>query len=182
MTKHPGAIIRPYNGIYPRIDPTAFIAPGACVIGDVTIGAFASVWYNCVLRADLNRIVIGPRSNVQDGTIIHVEPGNPANQNPGLPTLIGADALIGHRALLHGCVVEDRGFVGMGATVMDGARVATDAMLAAGSLLTPGRTVASGELWAGSPARFVRPLTEAQIRHMSEQAAHYVELAERHMR
>src|SRR6187549_4283365 len=125
----PRPTIAPYAGKSPRIHATAFVAPGACLIGDVEIGPDASIWYNCVLRADLNRIVVGARSNVQDGTVIHVE--------PHLPTLIGEDVLVGHMAILHACTVADRAFVGMGAIALDGSRIESGAMLAAGALLGP---------------------------------------------
>lgn len=180
MNRYPGAIIRPHDGKTPLIHDTAFVAPGACLIGDVVIGPQASVWYNCVLRGDLNRISVGARSNVQDGTIIHVEDEGP--DHPGLPTLIGEDALIGHMAILHGCVIEDRAFVGMGAIVMDGARVTDTAMLAAGALLPPGRTIPAGELWAGRPARHLRHLTTYQIGLMARQTAKYLTLSEKHRR
>jgi gamma-carbonic anhydrase len=178
MSEHPGASILPHAGKVPRIDPTAFIAPGARIIGDVEIGAHASVWYNCVLRADINRIVVGPRSNIQDGTVIHVE--DDPTGGPGLPTLIGEDALIGHMALLHGCVIEPRAFVGMGSIVMDGARIAAGGMLAAGALLPPGKAIGEAELWTGRPAVFRRLLGEAELSAMAEQTARYVETAARH--
>lgn len=169
-----GPTIAPYEGKIPRIHETAFVAPGACLIGAVEIGPGASVWYNCVLRADLNRIVVGARSNVQDGTVIHVE--------PHLPTLIGEDVLVGHMALLHACTVEDRAFVGMGSIAMDGTRVGTGAMLAAGALLAPGKAVPPRELWAGRPARPMRRIEAEELAAMGRQTALYRELAERHAR
>ena len=164
--------IAPYEGKAPRIHETAFIAPGACLIGDVEIGPGASVWYNCVLRADLNRIVVGARSNVQDGTVIHVE--------PHLPTLIGEDALVGHMALLHACTVEDRAFVGMGSIAMDGSRIGAGAMLAAGALLGPGKAVPPRELWAGRPARLMRAIGDEELERMGRQTALYCDLGRRH--
>jgi carbonic anhydrase/acetyltransferase-like protein (isoleucine patch superfamily) len=175
MTSHPGALILPYQGKQPRIDPTAFVAPGARIVGDVVIGPQASIWYNCVLRGDINRIVIGARSNVQDGTIIHVEDGE-----PGLPVLIGDDALIGHMAILHGCTVGAGGFVGMGAVVMDGSAIEAGGMLAAGALLPPGKVVPTGQLWTGRPAAFMRPLTAAQQQAMARQSRKYLGMAEGH--
>lgn len=172
MSRHPGATIIPHGGRTPRIHETAFIAPGARLIGDVEIGPRASIWYNCVLRGDLNRIVVGAGSNVQDGTVVHVE--------DDLPVVIGSDVLIGHMAILHGCVVEDRGFVGMGSVVMDGSRIAAAGMLAAGALLPPRKLVASAELWAGRPARPVRALTPAQLDGMRLQTARYADLAASH--
>ncbi len=167
-----GPTIAPYEGKAPRIHATAFVAPGACLIGDVEIGPGASVWYNCVLRADLNRIVVGARSNVQDGTVIHVE--------PHLPTLIGEDVLVGHMALLHACTVADRAFVGMGAIAMDGSRVGEGAMLAAGALLGPGKAVPPRELWAGRPARHMRAIGNDEFAAMRRQTALYEELAGTH--
>ena len=166
--------IAPHEGKTPRIHETAFVAPGACLIGDVEIGPGASVWYNCVLRADLNRIVVGARSNVQDGTVIHVE--------PHLPTLIGEDVLVGHMALLHACTIEDRAFVGMGSIVMDGARVGSGAMLAAGALLGPGKALPDRELWAGRPARLMRGIGSDEFAAMGRQTLLYCDLAERHAR
>lgn len=175
---HPG--IRSYRGKSPQIHATAFIAPGAQLIGDVTVCEGASVWYNCVLRGDLGPIVIGARSNIQDGTVIHVEGPRDGQSGDVLPTIIGADALVGHLALLHGCRVADRGFVGMGAIVMDGASVGSDAILAAGALLSPGKSVPDGELWTGRPARLARPLRAEEIAGMAEQTAHYLEMAQHH--
>ena len=167
-----GPTLLPHAGKAPRVHETAFVAAGACLVGDVEVGPGASIWYNCVLRADLNRIVVGARSNVQDGTVIHVE--------PHLPTLIGDDALIGHMALLHGCTVEDGAFVGMGSITMDGARIGAGAMLAAGALLGPGKAVPPRELWAGRPARLMRAIGEAERERMDRQTALYCELARRH--
>ena len=167
-----GPIITSYDGKAPRIHETAFIAPGACLIGDVDIGPGASVWYNCVLRADLNRIVVGARSNVQDGTVIHVE--------PHLPTLVGEDVLVGHMALLHACTVADRAFVGMGSIAMDGAHIGSGAMLAAGALLGPGKAVPPRELWAGRPARLMRAIGDEELDRMGRQTALYCDLARRH--
>ena len=177
-SNHPG--IRPYRGKHPQIHPTAFVAPGAQVIGDVTVCEGASVWYNCVLRGDLGPIVVGARSNVQDGTVIHVEGPRDGHVGKVLPTLIGEDALIGHMALLHGCNVADRGFVGMGAIVMDGCTVGSHAILAAGALLPPGKAVPEGELWTGRPARHARPLSPQEIAGMASQTEHYIELAAHH--
>lgn len=169
-----------FEGKSPRIDPLAFVAAGARLIGDVEIGPEASIWYNCVLRADMNLIRVGARSNVQDGSIIHVDPPRPGGPADGFPCLIGDDVLIGHLAMVHGCILQDRAFVGLGSIVMDGCVVESDAMLAAGAMLTPGKRVPSGQLWAGRPARFVRELSPRDIDGMRMGAAHYVALAKRH--
>ncbi len=169
-----------FNGRTPLIDPTAFVAPGAQLIGDVEIGPEASVWYNCVLRGDMNRIRIGARTNIQDGSVIHVDPQRPGGPEAGFPALIGADVLIGHLAMVHGCTLHDRAFVGLGAIVMDGCEIEGDAMLAAGAMLTQGKRIPSGQLWAGRPAKYVRDLTEADLAGMRLGVAHYVALAKRH--
>lgn len=174
-----GATIVPFGGKTPRIHDSAFVAPGACIIGDVEIGPDASVWYNCVLRGDINRIVIAARSNLQDGTIVHVEGPRPGAAE-GLPTVVGEDVLVGHMAILHGCVVEDRAFIGMGAIVMDGCHLDDGAMLAAGAMLTPGKCIPAGQLWSGRPAAFMRDLRAEERAGMVEQSRHYVDNARRH--
>lgn len=169
-----------FEGKRPQIDPAGFVAPGAQLIGDIQLGSEASIWYNCVLRADMNRISIGARSNIQDGTIIHVDPPRPGGPPEGFPCLIGEEVLIGHLAMVHGCVLHDRAFVGLGSIVMDGCVIEGDAILAAGAMLTPGKRIPTGQLWAGRPAKYVRDLTEADIAGMRAGVAHYVALAKRH--
>lgn len=182
----PAPIILPYRGIMPRIDPTAFIAPGAVIIGDVEIGPETSVWFGCVIRGDVNKIRIGARTNIQDGTVIHVASGDqPARLGPGAalppwqgyPTTIGDDVTIGHMALLHACALATRAFVGMKAAVMDGATIESEGMLAAGALLTPGKAIRKGELWAGSPAKFWRNLSQDDIAQFDLRARQYADLA-----
>ena len=143
-------------GVAPVIAPDAFIAPSADIIGNVEIGAGVSIWFNVVLRGDGNAISIGSGSNIQDGTVVHIS----TNMQP---TTIGRDVLVGHSALIHGCTLEDHAFVGFAAQVMDGCVVETDAMLAAGALLTPGKRVPTGQLWAGRPAKYLRDLTADDI-------------------
>ncbi len=150
-----GANLLPYRGAWPRIAETVFIADGCQIIGDVEIGGEASVWFNCVLRGDEHGIRVGARTNIQDGTVIHVH-----SRKQG--TYIGADVTVGHMALLHACTLEDGAFVGMGAVVLDEAVVEGGGMLAAGAMLTPGKRLPSGELWAGRPARRARMLTERE--------------------
>ena len=169
----------PFGGKPPRVDPSAFVAPGARLIGDVGVGAEASIWYNCVLRGDVNRIRIGARTNIQDGSVIHVDSPKPGHE-AGHPTLIGAEVLIGHLAMVHGCILHDRAFVGLGAIVMDGCEIGSDAMLAAGAMLTPGKRIPSRQLWAGRPAKYVRDLTEEELAGMRAGVAHYVALAKAH--
>jgi carbonic anhydrase/acetyltransferase-like protein (isoleucine patch superfamily) len=174
-----GAQILSFDGRTPRIDPAAFVAPGARLIGDIEIGPEASIWYNCVLRGDVNRIRIGARSNIQDGSVIHVDSPK-AGDETGHPTLIGADVLIGHLAMVHGCVLHDRAFVGLGSIVMDGCEIESDAMLAAGAMLTPGKRIPAGQLWAGRPAKYVRDLTPQELQGQQAGVRHYVELAKAH--
>lgn len=160
----------------PKIDATAFIAPGAVICGDVEIGPKASVWYACVLRGDTNKIVVGEGSNVQDGTVIHVD--SPAYG--GLATIIGRHALIGHKCMLHGATIEDEGFVGMGATMLDGSVVKTGGMLAAGAFLSQKKIVPAGEMWAGMPAKKFRDLREGEEKMALGGALHYIEEARAH--
>jgi carbonic anhydrase/acetyltransferase-like protein (isoleucine patch superfamily) len=168
-----------FEGKAPRIDPTAFVAPGARLVGDIEIGPQSSIWYNVVLRGDVNRIRIGARSNVQDGSVIHVDSPREGHLS-GHPTIIGDDVLIGHLAMVHGCILHDRAFVGLGAIVMDGCEIESGGMLAAGALLAPGRKIPAGQLWAGRPAKYVRDLSEAELAGQRLGVEHYVDLARRH--
>lgn len=167
------------DGKSPKIHDSAFIAPGCRIIGDVEIGPDVSIWYNCVIRADVNRIVIGARSNIQDGSVVHCDSPDDANPN-GWPTIIGEDVLIGHMAMVHGCQLHDRAFVGLGAIVMSGATVESDGMLAAGAMLTGGKTIGTRQLWAGRPAKFLRDLSDAQCADMQAGVAHYVDNGKAH--
>jgi len=169
----------PFGGCAPRIDPTAFVAPGARLIGDVEIGPEASIWYNVVLRGDVRRIRIGARTNIQDGTVVHVESPQPGLEE-GLDTIIGDDVLIGHLAMIHGCRLHDRSFVGLGAIVMNGCEIESGAMLAAGAMLTPGRRIPAGQLWAGRPARHLRDLSAEEQGANQAGVMHYVALARAH--
>lgn len=165
-----GALVLPYRDRRPRIAPDAFVAPGAAVIGDVEVGSQASIWFSSVVRGDVNHIRIGARSNLQDGTIVHVT-------RERFPTQIGVGVLIGHGCIIHGCTLEDGCYIGLGSTVMDGAVVEPGAMLAAGSLLTPGKRVPAGELWGGRPARRMREIRPEEPATWAEQVTQYLELA-----
>lgn len=164
-------IILPYKGTTPRIHESAFIAPGVVIIGDVEIGALTNIWFGCVIRGDVNTIRIGERTNIQDGTIVHVTRGTG-------PTFIGSGITIGHRAVIHATTLMDDCFIGMCATAMDGAVVEPGAMLAAGALLTPGKRIPSGELWAGNPAKLFRPLKNEEKDFIPISARNYVELGQ----
>lgn len=164
-------LILPYKGIMPTIAEDAFIAPGAVVIGDVTIGSRSNVWFGCVIRGDVNTIRIGEETNIQDGTVIHV------TRKTG-PTTIGSGITIGHSVLLHACTLEDGCFIGMHATVMDDAVVEQGGMVAAGALLTPKKHVPSGEIWGGNPAKLLRPMSQQEKDFIPVSAQNYMRLAE----
>lgn len=166
--------VYPFKNILPKIADSAFIAPSADIIGDVEIGEESNVWYNCVVRGDDNDVKIGARTNVQDGTVVHI-----TKDFSG--TYIGDDVTIGHMALIHACTIGNTAFVGMQACMMDGARLEDESMLAAGALLTPGKIVPSHELWAGRPAKFMRKLSDADIKDLKRSADHYVRLSREYL-
>mgnify|MGYP000597823861 FL=1 len=167
----PSGIVLPYRGVVPRLAPDVFVAPGACVIGDVEIGAGSNIWFQCAVRGDVNSIRIGARTNLQDGTIVHV------SRRDNGQAEIEDEVTVGHKVLLHACRLHSRSFVGMGAIVMDDAEVETGAMLAAGSLLTPRKRVPTGALWAGRPAVHMRDLTADEIAYNAATATHYSQMA-----
>jgi carbonic anhydrase/acetyltransferase-like protein (isoleucine patch superfamily) len=167
-----------FNGRAPRVDSMAWIAPGCRIIGDVEIGPLASIWYNCVVRADVNKIRIGAGTNVQDGTIIHCDSGG--SSGPGHPTIIGEGVLIGHMAVIHGATLMAGSFVGIGAIAMDGSTLEPGSMLAAGALLTPHKRVPSQEIWAGRPAKALRSLTDEEAAKNAESVLHYQKLSQAH--
>lgn len=156
----------------PVVDPTAFIAPTAAVMGDVHLGADSSVWYGAVLRGDMAPIRIGARTNLQDGVIIHVD--------EGVPCTVGAQVGVGHRAILHGCTVEDDCLVGMGAILLNNVLVGRGSVVAAGALLREGMRVPPGSLVMGVPGKVVRPVDEALTGRIEFTWRHYVEQARRH--
>ncbi len=160
-----------FKGIMPKLHDSVFVAPSADVIGDVEIDEGSSVWFNCVIRGDVNHIRIGKRSNIQDGTVIHVSNGTH-------PTIIGDDVLVGHNCIVHGCTLENGSFVGMGPTVLDGAVDEGGAMIAAGALVAPNKRVPKGERWGTSPAKFMRNLSDEQQENLTSGAVHYAELAQ----
>lgn len=151
----------------PQFDETAFVAPSADIIGDVTLGKESSVWFNVTIRGDVNYIEIGNRSNVQDNACIHV-------MNQTGPTVIGDEVTIGHGAIVHGCTIKDRVLVGINATILDEAVVEPDVIIAAGALVPPGKTLESGYMYMGSPAKATRKLTDEEIASIPKYAANYV--------
>ena len=165
-----GGMLYPYKGIWPEVADSCFIAPGARIIGDVKVGHESSIWFNCVVRGDVGKIRIGDRTNIQDGSVLHVDSG-------GNDTIIGNDVLIGHMAMIHGTSIEDEGFVGFSAMTMDGSLVKNKGMLAAGSLLSPGKVVGSGEMWRGRPAKFARALSLNEYKAFAKGARKYVQTA-----
>ncbi|MGP7795790.1 gamma carbonic anhydrase family protein [Sphingomonas sp. CLY1604] len=158
--------------VVPRIAADAFVAPGAHVIGRVVLGERASVWFGAVLRGDNDPIVIGADSNVQDGAIVHAD--------PGVPTTIGRGVTIGHRAIVHGATIGDNSLIGMGATILNRATIGADSIVGANALVTEGKAFPDGSMIVGSPARVARPLTEAEIAGLRLSAATYVANARRY--
>ncbi len=164
-----------YRGVCPTVGAGAYIDPTAVVIGDVVLGADVSVWPMAVIRGDVNYIRIGARSNVQDGSVLHVTRPYPGS-DAGWPLIIGDDVVIGHKVTVHGCTIGNRVLVGIGAIVLDGAMVEDDVMIGAGTLVSPGKRLKSGGLYLGSPARRARELTAAEIARIPAMAGFYVDL------
>lgn len=173
--------MRPYRGRLPELGQRVHIDPAAQVIGDVVLGDDVSVWPYTVIRGDVNFIRIGARTNIQDGTVIHVSHDGPHSRLGGFATVIGEDVTIGHKAIIHACTIGDAALIGMGAIVLDGARIGRNAMVGAGAVVPPGKVVGDGELWVGNPAKFVRRLTAAQIEGLYYSAAHYVRLKDEYL-
>jgi len=163
-------IVKPFKGISPKIDPTAFIAEGAVVIGDVEVGAGASIWYGCVVRGDVNHIRIGANTNIQDGTVIHVS-------RVDHPTIIADRVTVGHGAMIHGCTIETGSLIGIGAIILDGAVIGSESLIAAGSLITPGTVIPPRSMVMGSPGKVKRTLSDDEVAHIQTFWRNYVTLA-----
>lgn len=161
-------MIHTYRGTAPRIDPSAFIAESAQIIGDVVIGKASSVWFNAVIRGDVNYIHIGERTNIQDGCLLHV-------RHEKYPLLVGNDVTVGHGAILHGCTIDDCCLIGMGSVVLDNAKIAHHTLIAAGAVVREGAEIPPEVLVAGVPAKVVRPLTEEEKRMLEQSAKNYLE-------
>jgi len=168
-----GGLLYALGDLRPSVDPTAWVSPTAVLIGDVRIGPGANIWFNCVLRGDTNPVIIGARTNIQDGTVMHVDHG--AN-----PAIVGDDVTVGHAAILHACRIENHAFIGMGTTVLDGAVVEEGGMLAARGFLGPGKRIGKYELWMGSPAKFSRHMDEAERARWADTVPHYMGLTARY--
>jgi carbonic anhydrase/acetyltransferase-like protein (isoleucine patch superfamily) len=172
--------LREFQGHRPQIGERVLIDPSAVVLGDVTLGDDVSVWPNAVIRGDMHWIRVGARTSVQDGSVLHITHAGPYNED-GWPLDIGSEVTIGHNATLHGCRVGNRVLVGMCATLMDGVVVEDDVVIAAGALVTPGKRLASGYLYAGSPARQMRELSDKERSFFSYSANNYVRLKDQHI-
>ena len=159
-----------FKGKQPHIDPSCFIAPSSDVIGDVVIGSSSSVWFNTTIRGDVSSIHIGEGSNIQDNTVVHV--------TIGVPTSIGDGVTIGHGVILHSCTIGNGCLIGMGSIILDGTILAEETLVGAGSLIPPGKTFPARSLVMGSPAKFIRALTEKELEDMRENARHYTEAAQ----
>ncbi len=173
--------VRPFRGWTPEVGRGAWVDPAATVIGRVTIGADASLWPGVVVRGDVNRISIGARTNIQDGTVVHVGSARLAGGD-GIACVVGEECSIGHAVVLHACTLGKRCLVGMGAIVMDGAVLGDESIVGAGALVTAGTKVPPRTLWVGSPARQRRALSAKEIAFLAESAAHYVELKDDYLK
>jgi carbonic anhydrase/acetyltransferase-like protein (isoleucine patch superfamily) len=167
-----GGTLLPYGNRRPEVSPSAFVAPGAYVIGAVYLGEESSVWYGAVLRGDTEPIRIGARTNIQDGCVLHADPGYPA--------VVGEDCVVGHRAVVHGCEVGDGCLIGMSATILNGAKIGAGSIVAAGALVPEGREFPARSLIIGSPAKRAREVTEEQIQDIARGVRTYIERATEH--
>lgn len=167
--------IRSFEKKSPQLGHQVYIDPTALVIGHVTLGDDVSIWPMTVLRGDVNSITVGARSNIQDGTIIHVN--RSTEQNPtGDPVIIGEDVTVGHQVVIHACTIHDRVLVGIGARVLDNVVIESDVLVGAGSLVPPNKILKSGYLYFGSPVKQIRPLEKSEIQHLLHSASNYVAL------
>ena len=172
--------VRGFRDWQPVLGDRVFVDPSAVVLGDVELGDDCSVWPGAIIRGDMHRIRIGHRTSVQDGSVLHITHAGPFNPD-GYPLTIGDDVTIGHKVLLHGCSIGDRVLVGMGSIIMDGAVVEDEVIIGAGSLVPANRTLESGYLYMGSPAKQVRPLTDKEREFFTYSAANYVRLKDQHL-
>ena len=173
--------VRSFEGIQPDLHPTVYVDQQALVSGDVKIGADSSIWPMTVVRGDINSIAIGARTNIQDGSVLHVTHDSEFAEG-GMPLRIGDDVTVGHKAILHACTIEDRCLIGMGAIVLDGAVVRSGAIVGAGALVPPNKDLQGGYLYVGAPARQVRELTAKEKQFLKYSAEHYVQLKNRHQK
>jgi len=175
------AAIRPYQHILPTLGQRVYVDEAAAVMGDVTVGDDSSIWPFAAIRGDVNRVVIGARTSVQDGSVLHVTHKRPELPD-GWPLTVGDDVTIGHKVTLHGCTLGNRILVGIGTIILDGVTVEDDVMIGAGSLVPPGKTLHSGYLYVGSPVKQSRKLTEKEIAFLPYSAAHYVKVKDNYIK
>jgi carbonic anhydrase/acetyltransferase-like protein (isoleucine patch superfamily) len=166
-------MLKSYRGINPNINEKAFVAGGTILVGDISLGEYSSLWYGTLARADVDRIVIGSYTNIQDGCLIHC--------SRGFPTIIGDYVSVGHGAVLHGCKIENNCLIGMGAIIMDGVEVGECSIIGARALITPGKIIAPGSVVMGSPGRVVRSITDREKEEIKKRADGYAKLAREHM-
>ncbi|WP_346797029.1 gamma carbonic anhydrase family protein [Halomonas sp. Bachu 37] len=174
------AAIRSFQGHTPQLGERVFIDPASVVLGDVVLGDDCSVWPMTVIRGDMHRIRIGARTSVQDGSVLHITHASDFNPD-GFPLTIGDDVTIGHKAILHGCTLGSRILVGMGSVVMDGAVVEDEVIIAAGAVVTPGKHLPSGFVYAGNPAKALRPLKDKERAFFPYTAGNYVKLKDQYL-
>lgn len=173
-------MLRSYKNIMPKVDDSVYFDPTSVIVGDIVIGKDSSIWPLVAMRGDVNIIRIGTRTNVQDGTVLHVTRKSDSNPE-GFPLIIGDDVTIGHKCMLHGCTLGSRILVGMGAIIMDGAVVEDDVFIGAGTLVPPNKTLRSGYLYVGNPMKEARPLKESEIKFLKQSAVNYVELKDEYI-
>lgn len=173
--------IRPYLDNLPALGDRVYVDPAATVIGRVTLGDDVSIWPGTVLRGDVNYITVGARTNIQDGTIVHVSHDNVHNKQGGQPTIIGQGVTVGHGAIVHACTIGDYALIGMGATILDGAQIGAYAIVGAGAVIPPGKVIGEGEVWVGNPAKCVRTLDAKGRESLEYSAEHYVKLKDQYL-
>jgi carbonic anhydrase/acetyltransferase-like protein (isoleucine patch superfamily) len=173
--------VRSYNGIAPKLGEGVYIDPAATVIGEVELGDEVSVWPCAVIRGDMHWIKIGSRSNVQDGAVIHTTHASEEFNPDGFPTLVGEDVTIGHSAVLHGCTIEDRVLIGIGAIINDGVTIKSGAMVGAGCVVPPGKTLEGGYVYIGNPAKQLRPLSEGETKFLGYSPQNYIKLKNQYL-
>jgi carbonic anhydrase/acetyltransferase-like protein (isoleucine patch superfamily) len=173
-------ILLPFEGVKPNIDHSAWVAPGATVIGDVSLGAESSIWFGTVIRGDVHRIRIGARTSIQDLSMVHVTHYKKADKSDGSPTIIGDDVTVGHRVMLHGCTIENACLIGMSATILDDAVIGRESIVGAGALVTKGKVFPPRSLIIGSPAKAVRELTDDEVNELYASAKRYVGFMEKY--
>jgi len=172
--------VRSFENSHPKLGDRVFVDPTGLVVGDVEIGADSSIWPMAVVRGDVHSIRIGERTSIQDGSVLHVTHAGPFDPE-GHDLFIGSDVTVGHKAMIHGCTIEDSCLIGMGSVVMDSAIIHSNVILGANSLVPPGRELEGGFLWVGSPARKIRPLNEEELKFFKYSAENYVKLKDRYL-